>query len=304
MDQLTPIGLYKMISSISRTCLVDETICLTTLQTQRLQSRYKVLHTLKTTPTCSEVVGMLLHSEVDQKFLDQFENLKWIGIRAKNTSYVPDSAKIKYNVFGIPSLADIAVAEHVFALILALTKQLLASHKCVVTNQWRGDLFPNTELYNKKIGIIGYGTIGKRVAKIAEAFQMEVLIANKPSEQTHLPLEYVLKNSDIITLHLPSRPENVNFLNDQRLRCMRAGAILINTSRGDMVDEEALKKIIQEGLLGGVGLDVLETEPPTDLALTQFPNVLITPHFGFQTVETLERMTESLIDTVLKKELG
>lgn len=290
--------------NLTKTCLIDPIIKLTSRHHNKLSKHYKLVTGLNTKiiPNPLAVEGLIIQSKVEQSFIDKLPELKWIGVRANNTAtYVPPGTKLK--VINIPSIAETAVAEHTFAMILGLSKKLLLSHQNVIRGDWQNGLEPNFELAGKNLGIVGFGTIGKRVEQIAKAFQMNILIASSPrhSKPDQIPLEQVLKYADIVTLHLSSRPENIHFMNSEKFQLMKPGSIFINTSRGNMVDEIALLAALRNKSISGAGLDVFENEPFINSELSQLTNVLLTPHYGYVTKETTERMTDKLIDNILEQ---
>ena len=248
----------------------------------------------------SEIEYVLLHSKLSDKQLLKMKNCKYIGIRAHNTDYVNILITSKQGIVvkGLQNQHGInAVAEHTFSLIFALTKNIVNSHNNIIEGKWRENLKLNYELNNKKIGIIGNGQIGRKVADIAKALGMEVLIAgqqsgNKPGETV---LEDVLKNADIISLHLSSKKENNNYINHELLTLMKKNSILINTARGSVLDYEALEEEIKKDKFIGVGLDVFNDEPLLHSSLTTYSNVILTPHIAFMTNETLEKMNNELL---------
>jgi phosphoglycerate dehydrogenase-like enzyme len=285
------------LSSLSRFIAVDPAIRFSALQVGKLNSRFQVI---RGWPEKTPVEGLLIHSKVTEKFLREIEGLKWVAVRAKNTDYAPSIPGIQK--FGIPSLGAYAVTEHTFALILGLKKQLFKSDHQVKTGLWREGMELNGDLRGSTLGIVGCGTIGSQVAAIAHLFGMKVIVAASPksSKPTDLPLSEVLGQSDILTIHVPGGG-NDNLIGDKELSLMKPTAILINTSRGNVIDEEALKWALDEERLAGAGLDVFKEEPPKALSspLAFHPKVLATPHMGFQTKLTLEEMSDALVQTVL-----
>jgi phosphoglycerate dehydrogenase-like enzyme len=186
-----------------------------------------------------------------------------------------------------PGSNTASVAEGVFAHLLALVKKLPTLTSIVRDGRWEersgvavGDLEGFT------LGIIGYGRIGRRVARIAEAFDLKVLafdpFADVPAGIRCETVEELLGRSNFITLHVPLTPENRNLLNAERLALLPAGALLINCSRGGLVDLDAAHQALLSGQLGGLGLDVYDPEPPAHHAIFDHANVVLTPHLmGF-----------------------
>lgn len=194
-----------------------------------------------------------------------------------------------------PGLNTDTVAEHTFALMLDLARGITRSARAVSDNRWaeRGD-YAATELYNQTLGILGYGNIGRRVAAMASAFGMRVLIGEhrgngiREDESTpRLPLKELLPAVDILSLHLPLTPATQGIIGPDEFALMRPGALLVNTARGALLDGGALRKSLQTGHLGGFAADVLEVEPPIpqDLLLSS-DRVVLTPHVASLTSGT------------------
>lgn len=206
----------------------------------------------------------------------------------------------------VPNLSGLGVAEHVFALMLALKKQLLTAHKRVVENVWRSDvtepLFTDQRahvfnwsgvenigwLHGETLGIVGFGRIGHALARRAQAFDMDVLYYNRyrlaPSEERRLAIVYadlgeLVTNSDVITLNLPFSSSSEHLIGAAQFACMKPSALLINAARGRVVDEEALFEALRARRIAGAGLDVLTYEPPRqDNPLLSMENVIFSPH--------------------------
>jgi phosphoglycerate dehydrogenase-like enzyme len=247
---------------------------------------------------------MLIHSRVSNEILIQFSRCKYIGIRAHNTDYIDNNManKLGMIVEGIPQAGGNAVAEHTFSLIFALTKQILHSNQNVVSGRWRENLTPNFELFGKKLGIIGYGAIGQIVARIGKSLGMTILISSRSylMEEDRLPLEEVLVQSDILTLHASTKEGNEQLLNKERISMMKDGAIIINTARGKLVDYFALEAALQSGKIFGAGLDVFPEEPIRNKSICHLPNVVCTPHYAFNTDRTISIMNDHLINNAIQ----
>lgn len=288
-------------------CLVDAVISLSSEDKKRLEKHVE-FHSYDMSSRedhywpKTEIV--LLHSFLPTARLEQLSRCIYIGIRAHNIDYVnTDTArKMGITVRGIPALSQTAVAEHTFALIFAVAKQLMLAHANVFEKKWRNNLVPNIELYGKNLGIIGYGEIGQRVAQIGKGLGMNILVAQKPggTPEKFLPLEAVLSQADVLTLHLPDKPENRLFMNADRIAMLKKGAILINTARGSILDYHALEAELQRGRLLGAGVDVHPHEPPAADNLIKHPNVVCSPHIAFFTKEGMAAMNRSLIDSAIQ----
>ncbi|MEV7136160.1 hydroxyacid dehydrogenase [Arthrobacter sp. NPDC093128] len=226
---------------------------------------------------------------VDRELLDRMPALKVIARTGVGTDLV-DVAEA--NRRGIPVVITpgsntASVAEGVFAHLLALVKKLSPLTKLVREGRWEQRAGVDVgDLEGFTLGIIGYGRIGRRVARIAEAFELKVLaydpFAEIPPEIRCDTVEELLAGSDFTTLHAPLTAENHNLINAGRLEAMKPGAILINCSRGGLIDLDAAYEALQSGKLSGLGLDVYDPEPPAHHPLFDHENVVLTPHLmGF-----------------------
>jgi len=211
-----------------------------------------------------------------------------------------------------------STAEHTWALLLALLRHLPAAHASVQQGQWQRAPFLAHELEGRRLGILGLGRLGRMVARYAHAFGMEVwahdvdeaAYAACPTPHKAVGLETLLKECPILSLHIPYTPANQNFINAQRLALMPKGAMLINTARGEVVDEAALLQALQSGHLGGAGVDVLwhdsgwHAQVPQGHHLVayaqQHHNLLITPHMGGYGRSSIERTRQYVTDLFLQ----
>jgi D-3-phosphoglycerate dehydrogenase len=203
-----------------------------------------------------------------------------------------------------------SVAEHAFALMLALARKVVAADRSTRAGEWARLRYTGTELAGKTVCICGLGRIGRRVAVRAKAFEMRVVVfdpfvkADSPllSESGAMlcaTLDEALAQSDFITVHSPLTPETRRMFNAQSFAAMKRGACFVNTSRGGVVDEAALLASLKSGHLGGAGLDVRETEPPTTRAeFEALDNVVLTPHIASFTTEAQDRTAEGVASDV------
>jgi D-3-phosphoglycerate dehydrogenase len=199
-------------------------------------------------------------------------------------------------VVNAPGANSISVAEHACALMLALARAVPAADRAMKNAKWEKKRFLGTELRGKTLGIAGLGRIGQEVAQRARAFGMRVVahdpfIAREIADGIGvelLSLDEVLAAADFLTLHLPSTPETRHLLNDDRLARVKPGIRIVNTARGDLIDETALGRALRSGVVAAAALDVFETEPPSDWALAQMPQVIATPHIAASTEEAQE----------------
>ena len=199
-------------------------------------------------------------------------------------------------VVNAPGANSISVAEHACALMLALARSVPAADRAMKDAKWEKKRFLGTELRGKTLGIAGLGRIGQEVAQRARAFGMRV-IAHDPFISREiaegmgvelLSLDEVCTRADFLTLHLPSTAETHHLLNADRFGRMKPGVRIINTARGELIDEAALKVALEQGLVAAAALDVFEKEPPADWALAKMPQVVATPHIAASTEEAQE----------------
>ncbi|MGW4869901.1 2-hydroxyacid dehydrogenase [Streptomyces chartreusis] len=203
------------------------------------------------------------------------------------------------------------VAEQTFALMLALAKQLIPAHTSLVDADWALPRLQNslTELCGKTLGIVGLGQIGREVARRAVAFDMSVVYAGRrrlPPETEaefgparHVPLDELLSTADYVSLHTPLTDGTRHLLDAERLALLKPTAFVINTARGALIDQDALADALEKGALAGAGIDVFDPEPPTPaLRLLRAPNVVLSPHVGGVTRETLVRIALAAVQNV------
>ena len=216
-------------------------------------------------------------------------------------------------VFNTPEASTEAVAELTVALMLSLARAIPRADKAMKNGRWiKGELM-GWELAGKTLGIIGFGRIGQRVAEICSALKMRILAYRRTrppgleevlkrtgAEMT--PLDELIRSSDIITIHVPLTPQTKHMIGEREIAMMKDGAIIINTSRGGVIDEEALLKALKNGKLAAAALDVFEEEPlrGMSLELARLPNVVATPHIGGQTREAQRKASEMAAEKLLK----
>ncbi len=235
--------------------------------------------------------------------MEKAENLKYIGLFATGFNNIDLEYAHSHNitVCNVPSYSTEAVAQHTFALILELLCRVSDYNKTVKEGDWvKSRTFsyfpiPLYELHGKTIGLIGLGSIGSRVADIALAFGMKVLVfkRSKISDERieQVSFDELLSRSDIVSLHCPLNNESKNLMNKNAFDKMKNGAVFINTARGGIVDEFALKDALISGKLLGAGLDVLGKEPmDKDCPLLNIENCIITPHIAWAGLETRKRL--------------
>ncbi|HMF93607.1 MAG TPA: phosphoglycerate dehydrogenase [Vicinamibacterales bacterium] len=237
-------------------------------------------------------------TRVDARLMDAAPNLRIIARAGTGVDNVDVAAASSRGILVVnaPGANSISVAEHAWALMLALARSVPAADRAMKSAKWEKKRFLGTELRGKTLGIAGLGRIGHEVAHRARAFGMRV-VAHDPyiSEEVAaavgvelMSLDGICATADYLTLHLPSTPETKRLFDDRRFAACKAGIRLINTARGELVDEGALRRAIDAGIVAAAALDVFETEPPADWSLAQLPQVIATPHIAASTEEAQE----------------
>ncbi|MCG8425850.1 MAG: 2-hydroxyacid dehydrogenase [Chromatiales bacterium] len=251
---------------------------------------------------------------LSKAILEQSPSVKLICIAATGTNNVdiPTAKRLGITVCNVTGYATPAVVQHVFALILALTTRLPDYQRIVADGAWQQSSqfclldFPITEITGKRLGIVGYGELGQAVARVAQAFGMEVLVAQRPgsnekANDDRIPMAKLLPQVDILTLHCPLSENSRNLIDAEALAQMKPNALLINTARGGIVDETALREALQQGKLGGAGTDVLIQEPPANgnpLLRDDIPNLIVTPHIAWASRESRQRLINEVTENI------
>jgi len=241
--------------------------------------------------------------------LKQLPKLKLIAVAATGTDVV-DKAYCKEHgitVVNIRNYAFNTVPEHVIALMFALRRNLFAYVADVHAGRWgKVDQFcffdhPIRDIAGSNMGVVGFGAIGKAVAKRAECLGMKVLPYDIVDVPGRVDFDTILRESDIITLHMPLTPETKNMIGAAEFKKMKPTAILINTARGGLVDEAALADALRNGTIAGAGFDVLTKEPPKEgniLLDPAIPNLIVTPHVAWASREAMQILADQLIDNI------
>lgn len=278
----------------------------------------------------AEAVSIFIYSSVDRALLETLPCLKLIASRSTGVDHIDMKACRERGiaVCNVPSYGKSTVAEHVFGLLLTISHRLEEA----VDRTRKGDFSPRGlrgfDLGGKTIGVIGAGDIGKAVIRIAHGFEMDVLAFDvKPDANAARALSFryvnmatLLRESDVITLHVPSNPETHHLISNEQFAAMKDGVVLINTARGDVVDVQALARALAEGKVAAAGLDVLPAEPVireeaellrsvyerrhdlstllADEVLVRMRNVVVTPHSAFNTREAVRRILDTTVENV------
>jgi D-3-phosphoglycerate dehydrogenase len=252
-------------------------------------------------------------TRVTREIINAGEKLKIIARAGAGLDNIDVNAAEARNikVLNTPEAPTIAVAELVLGLMLAWVRQLPRADASVKQGKWEKTKLVGSELRGKTLGIVGTGRIGRAVGHKAKAFLMNLLVYDivqnaEFAERTgarYVDLNKLLRESDFITLHVPLTDETRHMIGKQELKLMKPTAVLINTSRGEVVDEAALVEALERGRIAGACLDVYEREPPKDSRLLKLPNVLLTPHIGASTFEA-QREAALLIARRIKEAVG
>ncbi|MDD5430876.1 MAG: hydroxyacid dehydrogenase [Candidatus Pacebacteria bacterium] len=280
----------------------------------------------------AEVISIFVNSRVDKTVLEAFPNLKFITTRSTGYDHIDLRACAEKGIVVgfVPGYGNNTVAEWAFGLILNLTRKMYqAIDQIKETESFNLYGLRGIDLKGKTIGIVGTGRIGKEAANIARGFGMNILGYDpfpdqefaKASGLQYVPLEDLLKNSDVVTLHIPYNEQTHHLINKNNIGLMKKGSYLINTSRGGIVETEALVDALQKEILAGAGMDVLEEEGEVqdemkffthtaypksedmktiilDHVLMKMPNVLITPHNAFNSQEAFERIMNTTAENI------
>ncbi|MBS3101819.1 hydroxyacid dehydrogenase [Candidatus Woesearchaeota archaeon] len=285
-----------------------------------------------------DIVSVFIYSSINKNVLSKLKKLKLIATRSTGFDHIDlkECKKRGIIVCNVPHYGENTVAEHTFALILNLTRKIHKAWEKTKELDFSQQGLRGIDLSGRTLGVVGVGSIGRHVIRIARGFEMNVIafdvFENKKLEKElgfkYVNFDYLLKNSDIITLHCPYSKKTHHLLNKKNIKKIKKGALLINTARGALIETDALLKALQKGGLGGAGLDVLEEEcyvredkevmsrhfpKECDLriilenhALAKMGNVIITPHNAFNSVEALQRILDMTIENIkffLKKKI-
>lgn len=276
------------------------------------------------------ILSPFIYSAVDKKFISELKSLKYITTRSTGFDHIDVKSCHGKNILvsNVPTYGENTVAEHTFALILSLSRKIHLSWEQTRRGDFTLGNLRGFDLKGKTLGVVGIGNIGRHVIRMAKGFEMNILAFDIKQDQKfskkagfkYAPLDYLFKNSDIITLHLPYNKTTHHLINLKSLKLFKKGCYLINTARGGICDTTALLRGLQQGIFAGLGLDVLEEEcfirEERELLSTAFgkacnlktvlenhilinePNVIITPHNAFNSKEALTRILDTTINNI------
>ena len=284
----------------------------------------------------THILSTFIYSQLSAELLSRFPSLKLITTRSTGFDHI-DIAYCQKNgitVCNVPTYGVNTIAEHTFALILALSRKIIPSIEKTRKGDFSLEGLRGFELAGKTLGIVGFGHIGKRVAEIARCFHLNVLVTSRhPDEKlakqlgvTFVDLPTLLSTADIISLHVPLNKETTHLINKENIRLVKRGAILINTARGAVAETEAIVWALEQRILGGAALDVLDEEcvlkEERELLTKEFlktcdlktqllnhvlltkENVIITPHNAFNSNEALQEILETTISNITEFATG
>lgn len=255
--------------------------------------------------SCAVIVG---HDRIDRKLIENSPLLRVIAKQGVGLDNIDTQAAKDHGVVVLTAAGgnSESVADMAMLLILAVSRKIIPATSMVKHGGW--DRVVGNEVWKKKLGLVGFGEIGQRVAARAKGFSMSVAyydIIDYPSAEesigaVKMDLPDLMAWADYVSLHLPLNPKTEKIINANLLSLMKPTAFLINTSRGGVIDEKALYDFLVNHQIAGAGLDVFEMEPPTDLSLAQLPNVVATPHMAAYTFEAIERVSMQVAISVIE----
>jgi D-3-phosphoglycerate dehydrogenase len=251
----------------------------------------------------ADIVLVRSATKATKEYIDQAPNLKLIirggvGIDNIDVEYAKSKNIIVRNT---PEASSVAVAELVFALMLAIQRNIVKAHNTTKNKEWIKKQLKGSELYHKTLGLLGIGRIARAVFTRAKAFDMNIIACDPYAcydECTQVEKGDLFRDSDIISLHVPITDETKGMINKETISMMKDGVIIINTARGKLINEADLAEAIKSGKVKYAGIDVFENEPPEGSPLLEADNILLTPHLGANTFENMDRIGEIVVDII------
>ena len=252
--------------------------------------------------------------QINDELLDNAPNLKAIAKMGAGIDMIDIDAATRHDVlvFHTPGVNNQAVADHTFALILGVARKIVFCDQSLREKRWEHTKIMGTEIWQKTIGLMGLGAIGRCVALRAKGFQMRIVaydpywpedFANENGIEK-MEINELLKVSDVISLHLPLMPETRGIINKESFKLMKPNMLLINAARGGVIDEEDLYVALKNKVIAGAGIDVFEQEPPTDSPLLELDNVVLTPHTAAFTHDAMNNMNVGVVDQLYELRKG
>ncbi len=254
-----------------------------------------------------EAIIVRSKTKMTKEIIEAGNKLKVIGRAGVGLDNVDKEAAEKkgIKVINTPDVSTSSVAELVFGFIISMARHIPKATESIKKGEFDKEKFSGMEVAGKTIGIIGVGRIGYAVAKRAEAFEMKVIgydpYVNSSDKIKMVDLETILRDSDIITVHVPLTDQTKHMISNKEINKMKKGVLLINAARGGIIDEEAVKDGLDRGIIGGIALDVFESEKPFKSVLLPYDNFVGTPHIGAQTEEAQKRAGIEIAKKVLNE---
>ena len=255
--------------------------------------------------------GMIVRgrTKVTRAVFEAAKNLKVVGRAGVGVDNIDLEAAKEHGVTVVncPVATTVAVAELAFGMMLSMVRRIPYGDNGMKNEKWLKKELMGTELMGKTLGIIGYGNIGRRLAKYALAFGMKVICYNRRRDLDEVrstgaepvELEDIYTQSDIISLHLPLNADSKYMINDETFARMKDGVMIVDVARGGVMEEAALLRALESGKVAAAALDVFEKEPPVDWSVPKHPNIIAMPHVGGQTQEAQERAAEDIASEVM-----
>jgi glycerate dehydrogenase len=268
--------------------------------------------------TADAAIVLINKVKLSRARLEAAPRLELIAVAGTGTDNVDlEAAKERgIAVCNVRGYCTASVVQHTWAMILGLTQHIAGYQRIASDGTWTRQeecavlAFPIRELAGRTFGVVGWGTLGRGAAKVAETFGMQVIVANRPGEaplEGRLPLDELLRIADVVSLHCPSTPATRGLIGERELGLMKPEALLINTARGALVDSRALAAALKAGRLGGAGIDVLSQEPPVDgdpLLDPAIPNLILTPHVAWAARDARQRCIDEMAANILDFKRG
>lgn len=276
-----------------------------------------------------DIISPFIYSKMDKRILEKLPNLKLVATRSTGMDHIDCKTCVerKVKVVNVPVYGSNTVAEYAMALLLAITKKIVVAHQSVENGEFSPEGLTGVDLVGKTLGVVGVGKIGQNVVRMAKGFGMNILgVEHFPDEQfakelgfKYVDLETCLRESDFVTLHVPSIPETFHLINKKNIKLMKPGSYLVNTCRGPVVEVEALVWALNNKTLAGAGIDVFEEEDQVENVsivsskkmtneelkeivsfhmLRDRDDVVFTPHNAFNTKEAIERIVKTTVDNI------
>ena len=253
----------------------------------------------------AEIVLVRSDTQINKELLDVSKKLKIIGRSGVGTDNIDiEEASIR-NIYvtNTPEANVISAAELTIGLLISAARNIAVANNSVKNNEWERSEFIGVELYKKQLGLIGFGKVAKLVSKRMQSFDMKIVfydpfIDSSTENEEKVELEELLKTSDFISIHVPKNKETINLVSKEKLSIVKEGSIIINTSRGGLIDEQEVFNLVNENKLYSAGFDVYEKEPPEMSEEKNRSKVITLPHLGASTKEAQARAGQQLVENI------